>query len=152
MLLRAQYPLEIIQTDSRITIVVELHNDVRRIFLDQRSVPVGMLPTWMGYSTGQWKNNELMIETSHIREKGLPRPQSPRLVVREQVRVVDGGDKGEMLEWQVTIDDPLIYSEPFTVTNYYRRYPNLEVGEYFCSGDLWQQNVDGRTGDYIPWR
>ena len=151
MMLRAQYPIEIIQTEGRLTILAELHNDVRRVYMDGRVKPQGTLPTWMGYSTGYWHDDVLIIETSSIREKGFPTPQSSELKVTEKIRVVNGGDIGSMLEVTITIDDPLVHSKPFTATNHFRQFPGLEMGEYFCSDDLWRQNLDEDAGE-IPWR
>ncbi len=152
MLVRAQYPTEIIQTGDRLTMVVELHNDVRRIYLDGRQRQDGQLPSYMGFSTGHWEGDTLVIETTDIRANGFPNPQSDKLKVTERIRMVDGGDVGDMLEFSMTIDDPAYYSRPFTAINYFRQYPGLEMGEYFCSEDLWRQNLDGKTGEYIPWR
>lgn len=151
MMLRAQYPLEIIQTDSELTIIFELHNDMRRVHLDGRPFPQGLLPSWMGYSVGAWQGDELAIETRAMREAGYPEPQSRDLQVRERVRMVESEHAGTMLEWELTLVDPHTFSEPVVARNWYRRYPGLQMGEYFCSEDLWRQNLDGRTGN-IPWR
>ena len=151
MAVRAQYPTEIIQQDDRITLIVELHNDVRRIYLDGREFPQDMQPAWMGYSIGSWEGQELHVETRSMRTGGYPNPQSRRLVVQERVKVVDSESAGPMLEWEMTLTDPEIYTEPVVIRNYFRQYPDLQIGEYFCSEDLWRQNLDGRSGN-IPWR
>lgn len=151
MAMRAQYPTEIIQTPTRITLIFELHNDIRYIHLDGRKHPQGLLPTWMGYSTGHWEGQELHVQTRAIREQGYPNPQSRELVVDERVRVVESRDAGPMLEWQMTLTDPRVYTEPVVIRNYFRQYPGLQMGEYFCTEDLWRQNLDDRSGN-IPWR
>lgn len=151
MTVRAQYPMEVIQTDAEITLIFELHNDTRHIHLDQRAFPQGLLPTWMGYSVGSWQDGELAVETRGMREHGYPDPQSPELRVHERVRLVDSEEAGTMLEWELTLIDPRIYSAPVVARNYFRRYPGLQMGEYFCSEDLWRQNLDGRS-ENIPWR
>lgn len=151
MLVRAQYPMEVIQTDGEITLIFELHNDTRHIHLDARPFPQGLLPTWMGYSVGAWEDNELQVETRSMREHGYPDPQSTELRVTERVRVVESAEAGPMLEWELTLTDPRTYSAPVVARNYFRRYPDLQMGEYFCSEDLWRQNLDGRS-ENIPWR
>lgn len=151
MMVRAQYPMEVIQTDDEIMLVFELHNDTRHIHMDGRSFPQGLLPTWMGYSVGEWKDGELHVETRAMRERGYPDPQSVQMRVEERVRVVESESAGQMLEWEMTLTDPLTYTEPVVARNYFRRYPDLQMGEYFCSEDLWRQNIDGRSED-IPWR
>lgn len=151
MVVRAQYPMEVIQAGDEITLIFELHNDTRHIHMDGRTFPQGLLPTWMGYSVGEWQNGELLVETRGMREHGYPDPQSPAMHVTERVRVVDSEAAGPMLEWELTLTDPLTYSAPVVARNYFRRYPDLQMGEYFCSEDLWRQNLDGRSED-IPWR
>jgi hypothetical protein len=151
MTVRAQYPMEVIQTDDEIMLVFELHNDTRHIHMDGRSIPQGLMPTWMGYSVGAWQNGELQVETRGTREHGYPNPQSLEMRVTERVRIVDSEAAGPMLEWELTYNDPLTYSAPVVARNYFRRYPDLQMGEYFCSEDLWRQNLDGRS-ENIPWR
>jgi hypothetical protein len=151
MLLTAQYPLEIIRIDDLITIIYELHNDFRHVYLDGRGHPEGLLPTWMGHSVGHVDGDALVIETTGLRTLGPPRPQSPALRLTERIASVDGGERGEMIRVDITIDDPLTYREPFTVRNYFIRQTDIEMGEYFCSDDLWQQNLAGDES-LLPWR
>jgi len=68
MLVVAQYPLEIVQTQQRVTVIFELHNDARRIYLDGRSPPTGLRPTWMGYSVGHWEGDTLVVRTTSVRD------------------------------------------------------------------------------------
>jgi hypothetical protein len=150
MLTVAQYPTEIIQTEDRITILVELHNDVRRIYLDGRTPPDGLRPTWMGYSVGRWEGQSLVVTTTAIREQGLPRPQSRDLILQERFTLIEG-QAGPMIELEITHEDPRIYSQPFTLKTYYRQYDGLEMGEYFCSEDVWRLNLDGNPSE-LPWR
>jgi hypothetical protein len=151
MLVVAQYPLEIVQTPGRVTMIFELHNDVRRIYLDGRAPPSGLRPTWMGYSVGHWEGDALVVRTASIRDGEPTYPHGPRLVVTERLRLIQDKDGKTMLEDELTIDDPDTYSAPFKVSNYFRQRPGVEVGEYFCSEDLWQQNLSG-DGGKIPWR
>ena len=151
MLGRAQYPFEFIQTPGRLTILTELHNDLRRIYLDGRKAPEGLLPSWMGFSVGHWEKDELIIVTTDLREKSYPNPQSTEVVITERYRLVDSDDAGQMLELRLTIEDPNVFSQPVEARNYFRRYPDVQMGEYFCNEDLWRQNLDGRE-DAIPWR
>lgn len=151
MLLAAQYPLEIIETKERITILFELHNEVRRIYLDETRHPDGLVPAWMGHSIGHWQDKALQVETVAAHSGGMPRPHGPRMTVSETYRGIDGGERGPMLELEMTIVDPDFYTTPIVLHHYFRRYEGLEVGEYFCSEDLWRLNYDN-IGTDIPWR
>jgi hypothetical protein len=151
MLVVAQYPLEIVQTEGRLTMIFELHNDVRRVYLDGRTPPTGLRPTWMGYSVGRWEGKTLVIRTTAIRDGTINYPHGPALVVTERLDLIADKDGKTMLQDELTIDDPGTYSEPFIVRNFFRQHEGLEIGEYFCSEDLWQQNLSGRDSK-IPWR
>jgi hypothetical protein len=151
MLVVAQYPIEIIETDGQITMLFELHNDARRIYLNQRKHPQGLLPTWLGHSIGHYEGDTLVVETTGIRRSALPRPSSPELKLTERFDLIDGGDRGKMMTVDVTIEDPYVYREPFTVRNYFWRQTEIEMGEYFCSEDLWQINLSGNEFK-LPWR
>ncbi len=151
MLLVAQYPLEIVQTAERVTVIFELHNDVRRIYLDGRSPPTGLRPTWMGYSVGHWEGDTLVVRTTSVRDGTIDQPHGPGMTITERVRLIQDKDGKPMLEDELAVDDPATYSESFKVRNYFRQRAGVEIGEYFCSEDLWQQNLSGNTSK-IPWR
>jgi hypothetical protein len=151
MLLVAQYPMEIVDTGNRLTMIFELHNDVRRIYLDERQRPTGLRPGFQGYSIGHWVGDTLSIETTHIREGGMPRPHGPMLKVIERIRLISDHEGTPMLEDVMTIHDPQTYTEPFTTRTYFRQQPGLDMGEYFCSEDLWRLNLSGKDST-IPWR
>ena len=151
MLVVAQYPLEIVQTEGRVTMIFELHNDVRRIYLDGRAPPTGLRPTWMGYSVGHWEGETLVVHTTSVRDGTSDQPHGPGMTLTERLRLIADKDGKTMLEDEITVVDPGTYSAPFTVRNFFRQRAGVEIGEYFCSEDLWQQNLSGNTTK-IPWR
>jgi len=71
--------------------------------------------------------------------------------ITERFRFVESAQAGRMIELSITLNDPLTYTQPFTVVTYFRQYEDLQMGEYFCSEDLWRQSLDSKSG-YIPWR
>ena len=133
MLLVAQYPLEIVQTAERVTLIFELHNDARRIYLDGRLPPTGLRPTWMGYSVGRWEGETLVVRTTSVRDGTIDQPHGPKLTLTERLRLIQDKDGKTMLEDEIAVDDPETYSEPFKVRNYFRQRAGVEIGEYFCS-------------------
>jgi hypothetical protein len=151
MLLVAQYPLEIVQTAGRVTMIFELHNDVRRIYMDGRSPPMGLRPSWMGYSVGHWEGDTLVVRTTSVRDGTVGEPHGPDMAITERLRLIKDKDNMTMLEDELTIEDPATYSEPFKLRNFFRQHAGVEIGEYFCSEDLWQQNLSGNASK-IPWR
>lgn len=147
-----QYPFEIITTPQRIYLMTEVFGQVRRIDLDaaeQGEQP----PSRMGLSRGRWEGAELVVETSHILplHAGHRFPGSPAQRIVERISVGGDGQSGRTLHVEVSVIDPLVYSQPVVVQMVYKAAPDVELGEYVCGQDLWDQHRDGSVSR-IPWR
>jgi hypothetical protein len=111
------FPFKIIQTPGLVAILYEQMNIFRQVFLDGRKLANDPNPTWLGYSTGKWDGDTLVVETSGFNgkawldtEKG--RPATDALHVTERFRRVNFGE----MEMRATIDDPKTYGKPWTTT------------------------------------
>jgi len=154
MLGTAAYPHEIIQQPDRVTMLFELHMGVRRIYLDGRKIPADAMRTRMGYSVGHWEGSTLVVETAALmpQTSGARRSERMRIVERFDLLTGPNEPKGKSLRVQITIDDPETYTRPLTVNKYYTYGTGeFEMGEYFCTEDLWQQIYSGNESR-IPWR
>src|SRR5262245_55086838 len=105
---------------------------VRQIFLDGRSHPANLQPTWMGHSVGHWENDTLVIDTIGFNDKvwleGI-RPQTEKLHVTERYRRLDLG----RMSLEITIDDPGAYTRPWKVRRLLQLAPGEEIQEYICN-------------------
>lgn len=147
-----QYPFEIVTTPQRIYLFTEVFGQVRRI--DMQGAEQGdQLPSRMGLSHGHWEGAELVIETTHLLplHVGHRFPSSPAQRVVERFRLVDGGAAGRQMQVEVTVHDPPVYREPIVVRMVYKAAPDVQLGEYICGQDLWDQHRDG-SSSRIPWR
>ena len=126
-------PYKIIQTPRVVAILYEENSVFRQIFLDRRKLPQDPEPRWMGYSTGRWEGDTLVVDSSGFRDKGwldrMGHPHSDALHVVERFRRRDAGH----LEIQVTIDDPKTYTRPIVYTQYQTLVPDEDLLEYFCT-------------------
>ena len=152
MLTITQYPFEIVTTPTQVLLLTEVYGQVRRIHLDG-PLPTDRLPTHTGYSRGRWEGSQLVIETTHIlpQHEGTRYPSSPSMRMLERLSVEPDERYGKRLINEVTIEDPLVYREPVTVRMVYRWARGVEVGEYICEQDLWDQHRAG-SDSKIPWR
>jgi cyclase len=83
----------------------------RTIYMDGRPHPPAYAPhTWMGFSTGQWQGNMLVVSTTHIKKGWLRRngvPESDLATLTEFfVRT------GEVMTRISSISDPVYLTEP----------------------------------------
>jgi hypothetical protein len=148
----APYPIEILQRPERITIIFDRLGDVRRIFLDGRKHPEEAAGTWLGHSVGRWRFDALEVETvgfndeSLLADSGLP--HSAGMLVTEQFRVVRK-NREEALVVEITITDPVAYSQPLRATRFFRRAPqaSMSEGSGLCLLDQWRKRLERVNSD-----
>ena len=124
---------KIVQTPGLTLIMHELDNATRQIYTDGRRLPVDPNPSWLGYSTGRWEKDTLVVETFGFNGKapldiaGHPRSESMRITERYRRR-----DVGH-LDLAITFDDPVNYTKPFTINVTHLLQPDTDILEYFCN-------------------
>ena len=126
-------PRKIIQTPGVIVILYEAQAGVRQIFTDGRPLPKDdAQPWWYGYSIGKWDGDTLVVETTGFRDdvwldvNGSPLTNAGKMI--ERFRRPNYGT----LEIDVTIDDPKVYTKPFTVRVNQRLMPDTDLIEFIC--------------------
>ncbi len=147
------YPFEIVTTPHRIYVYREIYGQFRRIDMDGTPASPDTLPSRTGVSRGHWEGSQLVVESTHIlpENEGSRFPSSPALRVMERISLEKSGEFGKQLIDEVTVDDPLVYEKPIVIRMVYKPEPGIEIGEYMCEQDLWDQHVEGSTSK-LPWR
>jgi len=121
----------IAQSPGNVTITYEMVHETRVIALDNRPPLATGITQYNGNSRGRWDGDSLVVETSGFTDKtslGAGAPNSTSLRTTERIRRVDP----EMIEYRITVDDPLTYTAPFTLRTMWTVQPNYEVYEYSC--------------------
>ncbi len=126
-------PHKIVQTPNLIVMLWEGNGGLRQIFLDGRSLPKDdPLPWWYGYSVGHWEGDVLVVETIGIRDSGwldvYGSPLSDKARVTERFQRPQYGK----MTVDVTIDDSVNYTKPFTVRIEHGVMLNSELIEFIC--------------------
>ena len=126
-------PFKIIQTSRVIAVLYEESNTYRQIYTDRRKLPDDPQPTWMGYSAGHWESDTLVVDSAGFNNQGwldaAGHPQSEELRIRERFQRRDFGH----MDLELTIDDPKMYTKPFTVKATEVLLPDSDVLEYVCT-------------------
>jgi hypothetical protein len=125
-------PLTIFQTPKQLGIFYEADGAFREIHTDGRKLPADPFPSWMGYSTGHWEGDTLIVDSTGYNEKTrLPGgyPHSEAMHIQERFRRRDFGH----LDIDITIDDPVMLTKPVTVKVTEILLPNSDMVEYFCA-------------------
>ena len=126
---------KIAQTPDMIALLYEVHTLYRQIFTDGRPLPVNPNPSWLGYSIGRWEGDAFIVDSVGFNDKTwldlYGHPHSEALHVVERFSRRDFGH----LDVQVTVDDPVAYTRPWTVTYALRLAPDTEMLETICEND-----------------
>ncbi len=125
----------IVQGMGFVTILQEMVHEARVIPLDGRPHAGSNVRTYMGDARGHWEGNTLVVETTNflgnrtgIRGNGGGIPTSAAMVLTERFTRTDQN----VLQYEITIDDPETYTEPFTVAFPLLQEPGYLNFEYAC--------------------
>jgi hypothetical protein len=112
-------PIQIVQNPDFIVIIPELQRAARIIPTDGRPHREGIEPTYYGDSVGHWEDDTLVIESINFKEwilddyhytdPTMSRWHSDQMTTTERLR-----REGDTLHYQITINDPVIFTRPFS--------------------------------------
>ena len=120
----------IIQTPDLVVISYEMVHDTRVIPLDGRPTLGSGIHLLMGDSRGHYEGDTLVIESRNFTDRtavgGSPHSHELRMV--ERFTRVDP----EMIDYEIRIDDPATFTQPWTFRMTITSQPGYEIYEYGC--------------------
>jgi hypothetical protein len=148
---------QILQSSGYVVIMSEMIHDARVIPLNGLAHAPAEVRSWDGDSRGHWDGNTLVVDTTNFNGKGWIAtsaatgrikgiPQSEALHVVERFTRTDPGT----IRYEVTIDDPNVYTKPWKVSIPLTRDAEYVVYEYACQeGNQAVENIlrGGRAKD-----
>ncbi len=130
--LLANHPFKIVQAAGEVIILYERSHDFREVYMDGRTHPQDLDPSWWGNSIGKWDGDTLVVDSVGFNDKtwldyqGLP--HSDALHIVERYRRLNH----DTLQLELTIDDPKAYTKTWGVTYQYKLKP-WDIGEEICT-------------------
>lgn len=125
-------PSRIVQTPGLIVVMYEENMSHREIFLDGRKHTPDPQPTWLGYSSGHWEGDTLVVETTGFNSRslldGFGHAHSDAMRITERFHRLNIG----RMELQLTLEDAKFYAHPVTVKFNLRLLPDTDLIESFC--------------------
>lgn len=115
-----------------LVLLYEVNAMYRQIFIDGRPMPVDPNPAWNGYSVAAWEGDTLVVQTAGFRDdlwldmSGSPMSDAARMT--ERIRRPNYGT----LEIELTVDDPKVYTRPWTVKMVQDIELDTELIDEFC--------------------
>jgi len=127
----------IIQVPGSIVFVWDEYHAYRVIPLDGRPHIASNVKLWMGDARGHWEGNTLVIDTTNVRGARLTYIgdfYSENAHVTERMTFVDADN----MTYDATVDDPTVFTRPWTFRIGQKRRPDDETWESAC----WEGNPD----------
>jgi len=130
---------QIVQTPGYVVIHYEMIHEARIIPIDGRPHLPGNVRLWNGDPRGRWDGNTLVVDTTNYNNKGWIStsaaggrikgiPQTESLHVVERFTPIDANT----IDYEATIDDPKMFTRPWTVSVPLHRDPTYRIYEYAC--------------------
>jgi hypothetical protein len=121
---------------------LEMIHDARVIYTDGRPALNAAHKGYMGDSRGRWEGNTLVIETRNYKGGHAPlinlavvgSPAGNRFPQSDQMKTTERITRLNDTHWlyEITTEDPVILTRPFTVRYPMRNDPTYEWWEYAC--------------------
>ena len=116
----------IVQSEDTVVIFVEMVHDARIVRMNAEHDPPE-IRKWLGDSIGWWEGDTLVVETTNFPESPSFRQGSRNMTVTERFSRIDA----DTLFYNFTVEDPTVWSAPFTGEYAWPRSDN-KVYEYAC--------------------
>jgi hypothetical protein len=108
----------IVQGPGVVAMSYEMVHDTRIFYTDNRPHVGDGIRQYLGNSRARWEGDELVVETTNLTDQtavgingnGVRHSQQMKMTERFK-RVAD-----EILQYQITFDDPVTYERPFTIS------------------------------------
>jgi hypothetical protein len=122
---------QIVQAPGYVALMSEMIHDVRVIPTDGRRHVASAVRSWTGDSRGRWEGNALIVDTTNFAPQDVLRGirlQSDSLTMTERFTMVDA----DTLMYRATINDPKVYTRPWTIEFPFKRDKEYRMFEYAC--------------------
>lgn len=126
------YPIEILYSPDRVTIITEAYQQIRRIYLDGRDFGEHPDLFFAGNSTGRWEGDTLVVETVGLHPEtnlvpGLKHTEASRIDERIFLQAPD------QLILEMTFTNPDLLAEPYVARVAYKLDNEFPMREYICA-------------------
>jgi len=125
-------PFEIVQLPGRLIILYEAHHGFRIMPTDGRPHPDDVDPSYLGDSVARWEGDTLVVDVTGFNDKtwlaGVGTIHSEKLHVIERYT----RDSYDTIRYDVTMEDPEVFTKPWHAQETFRLRPNERIREYEC--------------------
>jgi len=108
----------ITQAPGMVAISYEMVHDTRVLYTDGRPHVSPSIKQLLGDSRARWEGDELVVETTNLTDKTSIGPNGNGLRHSDQMKITERFKRVavDVIQYQITIDDPVTYVRPFTLS------------------------------------
>jgi len=130
---------QILQNPGYVVILSEMIHEARVIPVDGRPNLSQSVRQWNGDSRGHWEGNTLVVDTTNYNGKGMIATSGAAARIKgihesEALHVVERFKRldANTISYEVTVDDPNVYSAPWKVSLSLSKAEDYLIYEYAC--------------------
>jgi len=136
--------IQIMQSPGYVAIRLEMIHETRIIPVDGRPQPGAGTTAWLGLSRGHWDGDTLVVETTNFNGQGsstnihtIGSPPFNNTPISTEYKLTERFTRTgpDTLTYQATVDDPVVWTMPWTVELPWVRDASFEFFEYACHED-----------------
>jgi hypothetical protein len=128
-------PFQIVHIPDQVIILYEVHHAFRIIPTDGRPHPGDLEPSYLGDSVGRWERDTFVVDVVGFNTRtwlaGTGTFHSEKLRVTERYT----RDSYDTILYEVTMEDPEVFTKPWRTQEIFRLRPNERIREYECIED-----------------
>ena len=108
----------IVQAPGMVAISYEMIHDSRFFYTDGRPHVSPNIKQYLGDSRAHWEGDELVVETTNLTDKTSIGPNGNGLRHSDKMKITERFKRvaDQILQYQITVDDPVTYMRPFTLS------------------------------------
>jgi hypothetical protein len=119
--------MRIVQSPSAVAITYEMIHDTRVIPIGTTAHVGTAIRGYHGDARGRWEGNTLVVDTTNFNDKTNFRGS------RETLHIIERFTRdGDGINYEVTVDDPTVWTKPWTAALTLARQPDDSLFEYAC--------------------
>jgi hypothetical protein len=119
--------LRIVQAPGAVAITYEMIHDTRVIPIGANAHVGAPIRGYHGDAKGHWEGNTLVVDTTNFSDKTNFRGS------RDTLHIVERFTRdGDAINYEVTVDDPTVWTKPWTAALTLAKQPDDSLFEYAC--------------------
>lgn len=136
--------VQIFQAPGKVVIMMEMIHEARIVPLNDNTPIPAAIKSYMGIARGHWEGNTLVVVSTNFQPGAsmtntavIASPPGNRWPISDQMKVTEKFTRinNDFIIYEITVDDPVVQTRPWTARFPLKNDPNYKMIEYTCHED-----------------